>query len=78
MSDFGFVAGDLQQSQLWDEVRRLNDQTSATLATLRTDVDAASTYTVADATDWTGTAPTTIAEALDRIAAALAGLGAPP
>lgn len=32
-------------------------------------------YTPAETTDWTGADPTTIAEALDRIAAALGPIG---
>lgn len=49
-----------------------HDDISRALHSVRTGLSSElSSYTPANATDWTGTPPTTLAEALDRIAAAL-------
>lgn len=64
MSDFsrrvlpgiqGLVQGDIEEA----------------FSSVRRDLDAAGSYSPAVAADWSGTPPSTIAEALDRIAAAL-------
>lgn len=43
---------------------------------VRKDLDSAGNYTAAVAADWSGSPPATIAEALDRLAAALGPIAA--
>ena len=65
------------------ELERLQDRLRPMLERLSQDADSAdgaaqgastaggTTYSPANASDWTGVPPTTVAEALDRVAAAL-------
>jgi hypothetical protein len=51
--------------------QRALSQIGGDIGALREQLDGASSYEAADSADWSGNPPTTLAEALDRIAAAL-------
>ena len=51
-----------------DEIQTANETQDGATASAATSVG--TSYSAADAADWNGTAPTTIKEALDRLAAA--------
>lgn len=70
------VAGSPELERLQDRLRPVLERMSRDADGAETSAQGAATaggtaYTPANASDWTGTAPTTVAEALDRIAAAL-------
>ena len=75
MADYGFVKGDsLQNTQAWDENSAQFDGISTQLSEQATSIEEAATsegtsYTPAVPADWASTPPTTVQEALDRIAA---------
>jgi hypothetical protein len=60
--------GRSEHVQLEGIVRRVADQLHGQVGAV---ADEAATYAPASSTDWSGSPPSTIAEALDRIAAAL-------
>lgn len=73
----GYVNSEnLAGSQLWTELDNLNQQLNQRLTDLDSSIGTAGTsggtsYTPADATDWVSPVPTTVAQALDRIADAV-------
>lgn len=68
--------GDLQKRRLPGAIDRTHADIEAAFARQRNDLQTQA-YTPATSGDWAGTAPTTIAEAIDRLAAAYAASHAP-
>lgn len=54
---------------------RQHADTELALKRVRDDINATAAYTVGASASWAGTPPATIAEAIDRIAAYIAGAG---
>lgn len=57
---------------------RMHADVELALRRVRSDVNASAPYTAGDAAEWSGDAPTTIGEALDRLSAAVDALGGSP
>lgn len=68
------LQGQLQNDEIVamaDEIQDANEtQDAATATAATTATGSGSSYSAADAADWNGTAPSTVKEALDRLAAA--------
>jgi hypothetical protein len=62
---------DLPKRRLPLGTDRFHADTEEAFSRLRTDVSNDMVYTPADVADWSGTAPSSLQDALDRIAAAL-------
>ena len=77
-TELGFVPSDnISDTLQFDALQGFQQDVNAQLTTLNSDIGALTItglsfdYTPAVLADWSGTAPTSLAEALDRIAAAL-------
>lgn len=81
---FGFTATDnLDVAQLRDETQHLTSEINGRFANDETAITSAlsaegTSYSPARPGDWAGTAPTTVAEALDRLAYVLSSAGDSP